>query len=248
MIIAIDAGNSLVKWGSYDGTGWRHQGVLRHDEIDQLEPICLGFGVPDAVAVANVAGPEVASAIADALRVLPFDPIWVRSSAQACGVVNRYEQPGLLGVDRWAALVAARARASRACVVVVAGTATTVDVLSPAGEFLGGLILPGLTLMADVLFARTAGIPRAQGDFAPFPVRTRDAVTSGALQATAGAVERMHRELGRAGMAGAACLLSGGGAAALRPLIELETVTVDNLVLEGVARIALEHTDVRGIR
>ncbi|MDE3011344.1 MAG: type III pantothenate kinase, partial [Pseudomonadota bacterium] len=71
-----------------------------------------------------------------------------------------------MGCDRWAALVGARARGSMATVVVMAGTATTVDALAADGRFLGGYILPGLRLMPKSLYERTAGIHPGDGAWA----------------------------------------------------------------------------------
>ncbi len=108
---------------------------------------------------------------------------------------NLYENPERLGADRWAALIGARALHPHACVVVTAGTATTVDLLSAAGDFLGGLILPGVELMQQALARGTAQLPLADGRFALQPRRTVDAIRSGCLQAQAGAVERMFRQI-----------------------------------------------------
>ena len=72
-----------------------------------------------------------------------------------------------------------RARCSGACVVVNAGTAVTVDALTAQGVFLGGLILPGLALMARSLAAGTADLPLQPGRFQPFPVNSVDAIRSG---------------------------------------------------------------------
>jgi type III pantothenate kinase len=127
-------------------------------------------------------------------------------------VRNRYERPEQLGPDRWAALIAARAlEPGRACLVVNAGTCTTVDMLSAQGEFAGGLILPGIDLMRFVLHEHTGRLPLQEGQFVAAPRNTLDAIETGCRHAQAGAVERMYREMAP----GSACLLSGGGGPAL---------------------------------
>ena len=88
--------------------------------------------------------------------------------------------------------------------MVNVGTAVTIDALTARGEFLGGLILPGLELMANSLCAGTAGLPLRPGRFEAFPTNTADAIHSGALQAVCGAIDRMERALGAAGHAPAA--------------------------------------------
>ena len=80
------------------------------------------------------------------------------------------------------------------------------------------------------------------GHFAFFPARTADAIASGALNALAGAVERMHRYLREAGQPSALIVVSGGGADLLAPQLNAPAEVVDNLVLEGLIRIALEKT------
>jgi type III pantothenate kinase len=121
--------------------------------------------------------------------------------------------------------------------VVNAGTATTVDALSAEGEFLGGVILPGLTLMAAALAQGTAQLPHAQGQFTTLPVNTMDAITSGAILATVGAIERMAAALHERTQQPVICLLSGGAQEVLITRLNLPVLAVENLVLEGVARL-----------
>ena len=117
-------------------------------------------------------------------------------------------------------------------VVVMAGTATTVDALDGEGRFRGGLLLPGLALMRAALARNTAGLPHAAGHYQSIPTNTDDAIVSGAIHATLGAIERMRATLGE----DALCLLSGGAAGELVPHLELPQRQIDNLVLEGLAR------------
>ncbi len=122
---------------------------------------------------------------------------------------------------------------------MLAGTATTIDFLDANGVFRGGLILPGLALMRHSLASGTAGLPLAQGTHHPLPLDTDDAIVSGALEATAGAIERMARHLsadvhGDAAAQQLSCLLSGGAAGALLPHLDLPTRHIEHLVLEGL--------------
>ncbi|NTV09863.1 MAG: type III pantothenate kinase, partial [Zoogloea sp.] len=130
----------------------------------------------------------------------------------------------------------ARGLTRAACLVVTAGTATTVDVLDAQGLFRGGLILPGLELMRRSLAGNTAQLPFADGHFADFPQNTADAIFSGCLHAQAGAVERMFARI--AGEPGAQCLLNGGAAAELAAVLDIPFRPADNLVLDGLVRLA----------
>jgi type III pantothenate kinase len=127
-----------------------------------------------------------------------------------------------------------------AALVVTAGTATTVDLLSSDGDFLGGLILPGIDLMQQALARGTAQLPLADGHFALQPRRTIDAIRSGCLNAQAGAVERMFRQIRHEPHA--ICLLGGGAADAFAPLLDLPLRRIDNLVLQGLAALASHAT------
>ncbi len=158
----------------------------------------------------------------------------VTAAASACGVTNTYEPPERLGADRWAALIGARALERGACLVVDAGTATTADILGADGAFRGGVILPGVNLMKRALAQHAAQLPLSEGRLVAEPRRTADAIETGCLLAQAGVIERLH-----AGMeAGARCLVSGGNAAAIARTLRIEARVVDNLVLEGLIRIA----------
>jgi type III pantothenate kinase len=153
-------------------------------------------------------------------------------------VRNHYVPPQQLGSDRWAALVAARQRHGGACLVVNAGTAMTVDALSPCGAFLGGLIVPGIRLMAESLLRATAEIRIGHGTVQEFPVSTGDAVESGAVLASAACIERTYGKLSERFAEGPLCLLTGGAADLLLPHIRIPLLKADHLVLEGLIAIA----------
>ncbi len=235
MLIAIDAGNTRIKWGLHDGTAWMAQGALPNAAAAaQLAE--LGEQWPDAARVVgcNVAGSAVEEDIAVALAPRYSPPLWLRSSAAACGVSNGYEQPERLGADRWAALIGARGQAAGDCLVVCAGTATTVDWLDGSGVFRGGLILPGLDLMRASLASNTAQLPLADGNFVREPRNTMDAIISGCLHAQIGAIERMFGQIATAPRA--ICLLTGGAAQRIAPLLSIPFELTDNLILEGLLR------------
>ena len=243
MILAIDAGNSRVKWGWYQrddrgGGGWSSIATVSLIEFaassDQINPFSATHENPSRIIISNVAGEGAHQLLLNWTRIFEAEPLWLKGEAERCGVASRYERPEQLGPDRWAALVAARAlEPGRACLVVNAGTATTVDALSAGGEFIGGLIVPGVDLMRFVLHEHTGSLPLQPGNFVRAPRNTVDAIETGCRHAQAGAVERMHRALG----GDSVCLVSGGGGPALIERLELPCRYVENLVLEGLARI-----------
>ena len=229
MILCLDAGNTRLKYGLGDGSGWRLQGALDYKAFADL-PAKLPEK-PTRIFACNVAGEEVRLHIEALAAGLGLPLAWLTSAFAACGVSNGYDNPRQLGADRWAALIAARALHDGAAVVVMAGTATTIDALDAKGLFRGGLILPGLALMRAALASNTADLPHAAGRYQPQPTNTDDAIVSGAIHATLGAIERMHGTLGDAAL----CLLSGGAAEDLAPHMSVPCRLIDNLVLEGLA-------------
>ena len=239
MILLIDCGNTRIKWGIVRGSVWLAEGALGHGEIATLGDIARQYPGLDGVLGANVAGPRVAEAITTALHALAPVPRWLQSSAECSGVRNLYDTPSQLGSDRWAALIGARSLHAGTCLVVTAGTATTVDILDAAGRFQGGLILPGEHLMRRALAGNTAQLPFAEGSFTLTPRNTADAIVSGCLNAQAGAIERMFRQIST--HPDALCLLNGGGAGLLEPLLAVPYRRIDNLVLKGLAVVAGEE-------
>lgn len=237
MIVCIDCGNSRLKWGIHDGLSWVAQGVLAHAELDQLGLLCASWPQPQRVMLANVAGPALGDAIVRALA--PWSAVLhvVESAVAGGGVTNLYKNPRQLGVDRWCALVGARSLGQAPRLVVMAGTATTIDSLDGDGNFTGGLILPGLELMLRALAKGTAGLPFATGQHTALPRSTDDAIVSGCLEAQLGAIERAFARLPQDT---ACCLLSGGHAEALGHHLVIPHVLAHNLPLEGLRQLAIE--------
>lgn len=237
MIVCLDSGNSRIKWGVHDGKQWLAQGAVAHAAVEQLRRLLADWPHPAKVMLANVAGAEAGGQIRQQLEA--WLPVLqeVRSEHRRCGVTNLYRNPEQLGVDRWCALIGARGLSQTAAIVVMAGTATTIDTLDAEGNFLGGLILPGGDLMRRALAVDTAALPFADGGHADYPRCTDDAIVTGVIEAQVGAIERAWQRLGNIDKI---CLLSGGNAASLATHLGMRWRAVANLPLEGLARLALE--------
>lgn len=231
-MLCIDCGNTRLKWACHDGAAWQAEGVLAYDSLAAQAPQLVAWQAASKVVVSNVAG----AAAADRLRaVLPRDAAlsFLASSDRACGVHNDYLRPEALGVDRWCALVGAWGLRPVASLVISAGTATTIDTLDERGHFLGGFILPGVDMMRTALARNTAQLPLAAGRHQHYPRCTDDAISSGVIEATVGAIERAHARLGK----GAPCILTGGAASLLLPQLAIPCEMNEKLVLEGVWRL-----------
>lgn len=241
MILAIDAGNTRTKWGAFDDQG----ALVKQGAMDNAGILATGeafreFAGYRRAVVSNVAGEAVATRIGQLLAGVNVPVLWVKSQASACGVSNGYHVPDTLGTDRWAALIAAWNMHHAPCVVVSAGTAITVDALSGQGEFLGGLIVPGLGLMRASLAGGTAAVAPPAGQWRDFPDSTADAVHTGLLSAASGAVRHMANLLAQREGRTPLCLLSGGDAEALAPALAMPVLIYPNLVMQGL--VLLEKT------
>jgi type III pantothenate kinase len=241
MNLLVDLGNSRLKWA------WQTRGQLSmhvHDARgrqprDVLEEAWGKEPAPGRLLVASVAGEAWCAALEEYARARwNLAPEFARSQPEQLGVCSAYRNPEGLGVDRWVALIGARATAPGAVCVVDCGTAVTVDALSAAGEHLGGAIFPGLHLLRESLARGTHAIGFAIGDASSVLAHaTADGVAAGTLFGLAGAIERLiAAQEQRAGPV--RVLLTGGDAARLAPLLSHPVEQVPDLVLRGLARIA----------
>ncbi|MGK5059873.1 type III pantothenate kinase [Janthinobacterium sp. LB2P49] len=239
MLLLIDAGNTRIKWALVTADsplgGWLASGTVTHAQIDTLAAQWETLAINEAL-LSNVAGTVIGTRLRAMLPVMPHDFV---SLPQLAGLTNAYRVPSQLGCDRFAAAIGAQALApGQAVIVANCGTATTIDAITADGVFLGGMILPGLGLMASSLARNTAQLPQIASDAvlpAGFADNTDDAILSGCLAAQAGAIERAVRMHGAS-----ACLLSGGAAPRIAPALALAVPLqlVDNIVMLGLQAAA----------
>ena len=245
--LAVDVGNTRLKWALYaaprPGAHLVAQGATFLEAIDELaDTAWAGLAAPTSMLGSIVAGEGVRRRTEQQMELWDVEPKWVVSAAHAGGIVNGYDHPTRLGVDRFVAMVGARQRmlargTPGPVLVVMVGTAVTVDAVDAEGRFLGGLILPGFGLMLRALEMGTAGLKAPTGDAVDFPTNTSDALMSGGSDAIAGAVERMASKLeGRAGIA-PAILMSGGAAVKLAAVTDRPVEMVDTLIFDGLLHL-----------
>lgn len=240
VILAVDAGNSRIKWALHDGSAFVREGWVARADLGSLDGIWAQLPAPSSIVVANVAGDAVRGRLERLFSLWRLEPRWIAGTRSQCGVTSRYGDPSQLGADRWAALIGARQLVSGASLVVSVGTAMTVDALTAEGDFLGGIIVPGFDLMHEALAANTARLSAERGSFTPFPRSTRDAITSGAIQALCGAVERMRLAMLEAGHGEPTLLFAGGAWDIVAQQLGRPVRMAEKLVLEGLIRIAQE--------
>ncbi len=254
MLLAIDVGNTETLIGVFDGDElrWHWRMATRPDRTaDELALLFGGFleleGLSfdqeiTGVSLASVV-PRQTQALRDMVpRYFGFPPIVVEPGTKT-GMPILYDNPKEVGADRIANAVAANARYGAPVIVVDLGTATNFDVVSANGEYLGGVLAPGLQVSADALFARTARLPRVEL-VPPRSVVAKTTVESlqagliyGTVDMIDGLVERIQKDVG------VGEVIATGG---LAPIVAGESRTVTQhepwLTLEGL-RLIFELND-----
>jgi len=165
MLLVLDVGNTNTTLGVYDGPTLTHSWRLtseRQRTVDEYGIMCrtllelagLDFSAIDAIAISSVVPPLDFTLFKMAQVYFHLEPLFVRASN--AGIPVLYDDPMEVGADRIVNSVAALTKYGAPCIVVDFGTATTFDVISRAGEYLGGIICPGIQISADALFQRAA--------------------------------------------------------------------------------------------
>jgi type III pantothenate kinase len=200
-------------------------------------------GMENAAVVAASVNPAVNDAVEQAvMRAADRHVVWVGKDLDL-PIKVLTENPEETGIDRVLNVAAAYEQIGKACVVVDAGTAVTVNVCNDAGEFLGGAIAPGVSMQLDALHERTASLPRAEfgAPDEPFGRSTRAAIQNGVYHGIRGMVkelvENYATELGN----WPDLIATGGDAEALFNGWELVHAIAPDLTMYGIALAYTEH-------
>jgi len=230
MLLVLDVGNTNTVLGVYDKAelraNWRVSTAKTHtvDEYGVLFRNLFSMDAMDAKQVRGIIISSVVPPIDSTLREVcekyfKVKPLFVEPGIKT-GMPVKYENPAEVGADRIVNGVAAFEKHGGPCIVVDFGTATTFDAISKNGEYLGGVIAPGLGISAEALFERTARLPRID---VRKPDRVIGATTVGSIQSglylgylglVDGILERLLSEMGKQtkiiATGGLAELISGG--------------------------------------
>jgi len=246
--LALDVGNTRLKWARYEaarpGAKLLEQGAVFLENIDKLvDDEWRDMPPPTAILGCIVAADAVKRRVAEQMEHWDVLPRWVVSSPHEAGLINGYDHPARLGADRWVAMIGARHRtlargSNKPCVVVMVGTAVTVEAIDASGRFLGGIILPGHGIMLRALESGTAGLHVPTGDVRDFPTNTSDALTSGGTFAIAGAVQRMVDNVRRHCGEVPECIMTGGAGWKMAPSMSVGFELVESLIFDGLLEIA----------
>ena len=237
MLLVIDVGNTNTVLGVYEGEGlrahWRietHEGRTADEHGVLLRELFALAGVPWGSVTAAIYAtvvPPVAFAVEDFLtRHLKVRPLAVGPGIKG-GMPILYDNPKEVGADRIVNAVAAFEKVKGGCIVVDFGTATTFDVVTPKGEYMGGAIAPGIQISADALYHAAAKLPRVE---LARPARavgknTVASMQSGLVFGYAGLVDAMVARMRAEIDFPARCLATGG----LAPFIARESRTIEEV-------------------
>lgn len=243
--LLLDAGNTRIKWAELGDKGLERSGSLPtksiRNQLSALDAAWESLNQPRGVALSNVAGPEVREALSAYVQNRWGMPVQIAvSRSEGSGVRSAYRVPESLGIDRWLALIATRARYELPAVIVDAGSAVTIDLLNGEGRHEGGYILPGRMAMVSALVRGTAqlALPSTERGAGLQPARDTDtALSSGAVLALVGGIDHVFREHALVNESRSPVLvLTGGDADLLASLLASPAKKHPDLVLEGLWR------------
>lgn len=254
MNLLIDIGNSRIKWCLYNSVEneFGSEGAMLHDKAELPALFSEQWGLldnPDRVVISNVSGQQLAESM-DAWvdKKWKIKTEYVKTEAFSHGVTNAYSDYSELGIDRWMAIIAAWQRfrqQGKAVCVIDCGTATTIDGISASGQHLGGFIIPGHTVMQEILINNTSDIKMAKNILTRkilssinFPSSTEEGVNSGCYLATISLIDSVVTSMQDDSGKQVNCIITGGDAEFVVEQLAGKFEYEPKLVLYGLAMLS----------
>ena len=249
--LLLDIGNTFIKWGLLENHELIFNGIMQNTQPLSTEFSHLAKEIVkdiDLILIASVKSDDWNTRCAKIIsESFSCDVDFVYSESSAFDVQNSYGDPQQLGVDRWVAMIAAYHELQSDVMVVDLGTAITIDAVDNNGHHLGGQIIPGIQLMLRCLDKETDriklpnmtldSITKCTGMLA---TNTDDALVHGTFNAICGAIERMINDLKKNNYQ-PKVLVTGGDARLLLDILDESYHYRPNLVLEGLAIMAIDR-------
>jgi len=244
MILLVDIGNSQIKWTTIQSKVLAESQNFARPKTGikvALNKVWKSLEGIEAIFVSNVAGEKIATQLSEwTEKQWQLKPVFVQSEKRRFGVTNAYDQPETLGVDRWLAIVAGRQHAREATCIIDCGTAITVDIVTEKGQHQGGLIVPGLSLMKQMLTDNTDALSNVtqESEFNLLATNTHSAIQAGTLYMVSATLENLITDLQLNFKNEIRFLITGGDAEELIPLLPQPLIHEPDLVLKGLAQYA----------
>ena len=259
MNLLIDIGNSRIKWCLYNGVEneFGLDGAMLNDKLELpalFSEHWSNVDIPDRVVVSNVSGQQQAELLdAWVEQAWQIKTEYIKTEAFSFGVSNAYSDYPSLGVDRWMVIIAAWQRfreQEKAVCVVDCGTATTIDGISAAGQHLGGFIVPGYTIMQEMLLNNTSDIELARKilpkESSPakklpsikFSSSTEEGVNNGCYLAMISMIDRVVTSMQEDYGEQVNCIITGGNAELVVEQLAGRFEYEPGLVLHGLAMVS----------
>ncbi|MFA5904783.1 MAG: type III pantothenate kinase [Desulfobacula sp.] len=254
MLLVIDVGNTNTVLGVYDGETLKHDWrirTIRDTTADEFNVLANALFSDKGIVRSSIQKIVISSVVPSSVPILNaycekylgLSPLWINPASVKKLMPILYHNPNEVGADRIVNAVAAYRKYKTSLIVIDFGTATTLDVISEKGEYIGGAIVPGVMISAEALFQRASRLPRVEIFKAPDTVIGRDtidSIKSGLIYGNAamvdGMVERMSKEMNSRPR-----ILATGGIA---PLISGLSKTIEkvepSLTLDGLRIISNE--------
>jgi len=248
MLLAIDVGNSQTVCGIFDNSAlschWRLK-TDREKTADELAAQFLSLFSMQDLRLKDVTGVIIASVVPTqkqawqefSLKYTGCAPLLISGSSIETGIRIATDNPAEVGADRIVNAAAAFEKYRTGCIVVDFGTAITFDCISPAGDYLGGAIMPGLSISLDALASRTAKLPRIDITIPPakaIGTNTVDAIKSGFLFGYGAMVDGLIKKLAAEFNDKPHIIATGGMAELLAGYAESIQTVEPLLTLEGL--------------
>jgi len=249
MLLAVDIGNTQTMYGLFQGETLLMNSRIatrRESTADELGVLLIGLLTERGLDRGEIRGMIVSSVVPDlndairevGVRFFDREPLFVGPGVRT-GVPILYENPHEVGADRIVNAVAAKARFGAPVIVLDFGTATTFDVVAPGGEYLGGVIAPGLGVSAEALFRRTSRLPRVHVRQPDRVIgrNTEQSIQCGLYYGYAGLVEGLVRRIRDELGVDAPVVATGGLAPVFGPELHFLEAIDGGLTLQGLRLI-----------
>lgn len=247
MILLVDIGNSQIKWTVIEAKALAESQYFARPKTAIKTALTKAWKTLEnvkAVYVSNVAGEKIATQLTEWVeKKWQLKPVFVQSEKRRFGVTNAYEKPETLGIDRWLAIIAGRQHARQATCIIDCGTAVTIDIVTEKGQHQGGLIVPGLSLMKQMLTDNTdaLGHHTQDSEFNLLATNTHSAIEAGTLYMVTATLENLIHDLQQNFKENIRFLITGGDAEELIPLLPQPLHHEPDLVLKGLAQYARQN-------